>query len=197
VITTEDWHGRIGLARLEAARDLADTEDAVCGNFAADAFQSSWTDRLQVEGRPQKTSRRFADQHCTRHGERLQSGCQVRSLTDNPPLLCLAGAGQIADDDEPGADPDANLKLGSQAQLHRRDSFDQRQTGSDRSLAIVLVRLRIAEISQYSIAHIFGDKSLETRHCLGHTSEVRTDYNAKILRIEARGQRGRVDEVAE
>jgi hypothetical protein len=42
-----------------------------------------------------------------RLGESLQSGCEVRRLADDAALLRLFGADQIADDHEPGGDPDS------------------------------------------------------------------------------------------
>ena len=41
-------------------------------------------------------------------GKRLQAGGKVRRLADDPALLRLAGADQVADDDQPGRDADTN-----------------------------------------------------------------------------------------
>jgi hypothetical protein len=41
----------------------------------------------------------------------LQSGGEVGSLADDRLFLCRAFADQIADDDQPGRDPDARLQL--------------------------------------------------------------------------------------
>jgi hypothetical protein len=43
----------------------------------------------------------------------------------------------------------------------RADRFDERQPRPDRSLGIVLVRLRIAELDQHPIAHVLGHEAVE------------------------------------
>ena len=77
------------------------------------------------------------------------------------------------------------------------DRLDHRQPGAHRPLGIVLMRLRIAEIDQHPVAHVFGDKAVEAADRLGDGAVIGADQLAQILRVNARRERGRADEVAE
>jgi hypothetical protein len=59
------------------------------------------------------------------------------------------------------------------------------------------MRLRVAEIDQHPVAHVFGDKAGEPRRRNGDAAVVGADDLAQILRIEADRQRGRADQIAE
>jgi hypothetical protein len=59
------------------------------------------------------------------------------------------------------------------------------------------MRLRIAEINENAVAHVFGDKAVEMAHGIGGGAVIRGDDLAQILRIELRRQRGRADQIAE
>ena len=71
------------------------------------------------------------------------------------------------------------------------------QPRPDRPLGIVLMRLRVAEIDQHAVAHVFGDKAVELGDDFGDGAVIRGDDLAQILGIEPRRQRGRADQVAE
>jgi hypothetical protein len=55
--------------------------------------------------------------------------------------------------------------------------------------------LRIAEINQNAVTHIFGDEPVEAAHDLGDTFLIGGHNFAQVLRIHARGESGRTDEV--
>ena len=59
------------------------------------------------------------------------------------------------------------------------------------------MRLRIAEIDQHPVAHVFGDKAVEPGDHLGDGAVIGGDDLAQILGIEPRGERGRADQIAE
>jgi hypothetical protein len=59
------------------------------------------------------------------------------------------------------------------------------------------MRLGIAEIHQHAVAHILGDKTAKAADGVGDAAMVDTNDFAQILGIEARGQRGRADQIAE
>ena len=75
--------------------------------------------------------------------------------------------------------------------------LDDRQPGAHRPLGIVLMRLRIAEIDQHSIAHVLGDKAVEAADRIGDCAVVFPDQPAQILGVIPRRERGRADEIAE
>ena len=77
------------------------------------------------------------------------------------------------------------------------DRVDHRQRGADRPLGVILVRLGIAKIDQYAVAHILGDKTAKAANGVVDTAMVGADDLAQILGIEARGQWRRADQVAE
>jgi hypothetical protein len=59
------------------------------------------------------------------------------------------------------------------------------------------MRSGVAEIDQNTVAHIFGDKAIKSGDHLGNRTVIGADYLAQILRIEARGEFGRADQIAE
>ena len=149
----------------------------------------------EIEQPADLPARRFADDERVRRGKRLQPGGEVRGLADDPALLCGALAEQIADHGEPGGDAEPHPQI-----LPRRqsaDRLDHRQPGAHRPLGIVLMRLRIAEIDQHPVAHVFGDEAVEAADRLGDGAVVVPDQLAQILRVKPRRQRRRADQIAE
>jgi hypothetical protein len=126
----------------------------------------------------------------------LQACGEVGGLADHRLLLRRALADQIPDHDKPGGNADAGGKrfgsTGLQAR-HRRCYFEPRP---HRALGVVLVRLRIAEIGQYPVAHVFGDKIVIARDDTGNGVLIGADLLAQFLGVEPRRQRGRADEIA-
>ena len=126
----------------------------------------------------------------------LQPRREVRRLADDAALLRLARADQVADDDQPGRDADTGLQRqrGVLSAAHRRD---QLQPGPHRPLGVVLVGLRIAEIDEHAVAHVFGDEPAEAAHGLGDAFLIGRNDLAQVLGVHAGGERGRADEVGE
>ena len=142
-----------------------------------------------VEKIANQPPRAFCDQHRVRWRHFLETGCQVRRLADNPALLRLARADQIADDDEAGGDADPARQRGGIA-LQPADAVDQRQTGPYCLLGIMLMRLRIAEIGKDAVSHILGDIAPKPGDDLSHGGVISAEHLPQIFRIEARCQRG-------
>ncbi len=63
---------------------------------------------------------------------------------------------------------------------------DHREPGPDGTLGVVLMRLRIAEINQDTVAHVFGDKPREAADRVGDGAVIGADNLAQILGVEAR-----------
>ncbi len=127
----------------------------------------------------------------------LQARREVGGLADHRLLLRRALADQIADDDKPGGDADADgeplRSTGLQAR-HRRCYFQPRP---HRPLGVVLMRPRIAEIGQHPVAHEFGDKAVIARDDAGNGVLIGADLLAQFLGVEPRRQGRRADEIAE
>ena len=77
------------------------------------------------------------------------------------------------------------------------DRLDYRQPRPHRTLGIVLMCLRIAEIDQHPVAHIFGDKPIEAADRLGNGAVIVPDQLPQILRVMTGRECCRADQVAE
>ncbi len=70
---------------------------------------------------------------------------------------------EVADHDQPGrdADPHVQRRAGRGDELRRR--LDDGEPGLHGALGVMLVRLRIAEIGEHAVAHVFGDETAVSR----------------------------------
>ena len=130
---------------------------------------------------PDLPAGRFADHQRVRCRQGLQPSGKVRRLADDPALLRCALADQIADDGQPGGDAEPHTQIFARRQP--ADRFDHREGGAHRLLGIVLVRLRISEINQHAVAHVFGDKAVKAADRLGDSAVVVPDQLAQILGV--------------
>ena len=181
---------------FEAAGDAALAQHAPRRNEPGKALQLGRRNRFVFEDVAGEPPRRRIDDQGVRRGERLQTGGEIGRLADYIALLRLAGADQFAHHDQPGGKPDAHLMTAVGGEK-LRDRIDQRECAAYGIFSVVFVRLRIAEINKNTVAHIFGHVAAETGDDLGGASVIGGDDFAQILRIEAGGERGRADEVAE
>ena len=182
--------------RLEPARDGARTQHLPGRHRPGDALHLDGAEIAVLEEIADQPARARGDDDRVRLGQGLQPGGEVRRLTDDRLFLRRAFADQIADDHQPGGDPDARLELGG-FDIEATDSVDHAQPRPDRPLGIVLMRPRVAEINQNTVAHVFRDKAVEARDDLGDGAVIGGDDLAQILGIEPRRERGRADEIAE
>jgi len=138
---------------------------------------------------------RFADDQRVRRSQTLQPGGEVRRLADDAALLCGTLADQIANHGEPGGDAEPHTQLLPRGQS--ADRLDYRQPRPHRSLGIVFMRLRVAEIDQHPVAHVLGDKPVEAADRRGDDAVVVADQLAQILRVMTGRECRRADQVAE
>jgi hypothetical protein len=89
-------------------------------------------------------------------------------------LLRRPFADEVADDHQPGGDPDARFQLGG-FDIEATDSVDDTQPRPDCPLGIVLMRSRIAEINEDAVAHVFGDEAIEPGDDLRDGAVIRGD----------------------
>jgi hypothetical protein len=84
-----------------------------------------------------------------------------------------------------GSDPWLPI-LAARADLlaERRDRLGERERGAHRPLGIVLMRSRVAEIDENSVAHILGDKAIEAADHHRNVFVVLADHLAQVFRIE-------------
>ena len=74
---------------------------------------------------------------------------------------------------------------------------DQLQPRPHRPLGVVLMGLRIAEIHQHAVAHVFRHEPAEAAHGLGDAFLIGRNDLAQVLRVHAGGERRRADQVRE
>ena len=148
----------------------------------------------QPAGQPPRARR---DHHRAGLGQRLQPRREIRRLADHRLLLRRALANQIADDHQPGADPDPHLQRRPRRRVEPGHLLHELQRRAHRALGIVLVGPRIAEISQHPVAHVLGDKAAAAPDHLGNAAMIGADHRAQILRVEPCRQCRRADQVAE
>ena len=116
--------------------------------------------------------------------ECLQPRRQVWRVADDAALLRLAGADQVADDDQPSGNADASLQR--DRSLQRADRRDQLQPRSHGSLGVVLVGLGVAEVNQYAVTHILGNETSKAPHGLCNALLVGRNDLAEVFRVHAR-----------
>jgi hypothetical protein len=93
------------------------------------------------------------------------------------------------------ADPDGEPLLG--AGLEPSDRLHDPQPGPDGSVGVVFVGLRVAEVDEQPVAEVLGDVVVKAGDHLGAGGLVGAHHLAEFLRVEASGQGGRTDQVAE
>ena len=81
--------------------------------------------------------------------------------------------------------------------LERTDSTDQLQPRPHRLLGVVLMGLRIAEIDQHAVAHVFRHEAAEAANRLGDAFLIGRNDLAQVLGVHAGGERRRPDQVRE
>jgi hypothetical protein len=81
--------------------------------------------------------------------------------------------------------------------LELRGGGDDRESRPDRALGVVLMRERIAEISEYAVAHIFRDEAAVAFDQTRAASVIRGNDLAHVLGIVLLGKRRRTDKIAE
>jgi hypothetical protein len=79
--------------------------------------------------------------------------------------------------------PDAGLQWSGCLQC--TDRCDQLQPGAHRPLGIIFVRLRIAKVDQYAVAHVLRYESAEATHGLGNAFLIGRNDLAEVLRVHA------------
>ena len=74
---------------------------------------------------------------------------------------------------------------------------DQLQPGPHRSLGVVLMGLRIAEVHEHAVAHVLRHEPAEALHGLGDAFLVRGNDLAQVFRVHAGRECRRTDKVRE
>src|SRR5215472_16363129 len=177
---------------------LRDSLATVGGSFVrtAEALHLDSSEITVLEEIAHQPAGTRGDNDRVRFGQGLQPSGEIWRFTDDRLLLGRSCADQIADDHQSGGDAYARLGLDG-FDIEASHSIDDTQACSDRALGIVLMRMRVAQIDQYAVAHILGDKPVEGSDDIGNRAVKGGDDLAQILGIEPRRELGRAHEVAE
>ena len=166
-----------GVQRLEAVLDRAFTEDTPGRYWFGKALHLDCTEVLVLEETAGEAVRSLGDHHRVRLGESLQPGGEVRRFADHRPFLGGADPDEVADHDQPGRDSDTD----PQHLLRDHevpDSVHDGKTGPNSALSIVFVCRGIAEVHEYPVAHVLGEKTVKAANGLGNAVVIRADHVA-------------------
>jgi hypothetical protein len=108
----------------------------------------------------------------------LQPGRQVRRLADNAAFPRVPSADKVADHDQPAGNADPHRE--PLWKVESADCLNHRESGAYRPLRVVLMCLRIAEIDQHAVAHVFRDETLEPRDGAGNAVEPTRSQNITV-----------------
>jgi hypothetical protein len=173
--------------RLEAACHGTRPQHRPGADRIGDALDIPEPEVTHLEEIAEKFSRVFGDHQHVTFGDSLQTRRKVWRLADDAALLRASCVDQIADNDHAGGNANARLQRDARCQpCHRRD---QVQPGSYRSFGIVLMRLRIAKIDQYTVALILRYEAARSANVLGGAFMIDRNNLTQILRVQASGQR--------
>jgi len=177
---------------LEAAGDGSRTQNLPGRHRRSDAFDLDRAEIAVFEEITDQPACARGDHDRVWLGQVLQPGGEVWCLAHDRSLLRRAFPDQIADDHQPGGDPDARLQFDG-IDMEAADGVDSAQPRPYRPLGVVLMRLRVAEINQNAVAHIPGDEATGSGDDFGSGAVIRGDDLAHILGIQPRGECSRTD----
>ena len=155
-----DQRGQAGrVQRLEAAFRGTRPQRRPGPRRPGDALEVLRPEVLKLEQIAEQPARALGDDDHVRFGDRLQPRREIRRLADDAALLRLPRSDEVADDDQPGRDPDPHAQRRARRGDELRRRLDDREPGLHGALGVVFVRLRIAEIGEHAVAHVFGDEA--------------------------------------
>ena len=193
--STDQLRQAARVERLEAALYRTRPQRCPGPHRSGDALEVLGPEVLQLEQITEKFSCAFGDDHAVRLGDPLQTRRQVRRLADDAALLRLSSSDQVADDNEPRGNADAGLQGSIRLEVgYRRNQLQRR---ANRPLGVVFMGLRIAEIHQHAIAHVFRHEPAEAANGVGDAFLIGRNDLAQVLRVHARRKCRRADQVRE
>ncbi len=181
--------------RLEAALDRTCPQHRESCHRPGDPLELLWPEVPQLEEIAQQPAGGLGNDDRVRLGDALKACREVRRLADDTALLRFAGPDKVPDHHQAGGNPNPHL-YGLRSR-ERSNRIDQREAGPNGTLGVILMRLRIAEINQHAVAHIFRDEAPEAAHSIGDARLIGRNDLAQVLRVHACGERRRTNKVHE
>ena len=185
--------------RLEAAGRSGRFANPKDGDRLVDSSDRMRTEFLEHEQTLGQPTGPLADHDGSGLGHRLQPRRHIGRLADDCHRIAKLAGADVADHHHAGVDADPNADADpevGQLVVQSPDRLDDLETGPDRALGIVLVRFRIAEVNEDTVADVVADMAFETRDDFGAAFLITTHDFVQIFGIEPRRERGRADHVA-
>jgi hypothetical protein len=126
----------------------------------------------------------------------LEAGREVRRVLDHHLFLGRALADEIADDRQSSGDADTYFELDPRGRPDPRHCRDDVERRPHCPLRVILMRVRITEIDQHSIAHVFRHEAAVAINVPVDGSLEDRNYLTDVLRIHAGRKGGRFDDIA-
>ncbi len=182
---------------LEAGHGLGRPEHPARSNWSVDPFDASLVEKFEPKAVAKQSACRWADNDFAGACERLHPRSEIRRLADRCPSDDQFGSDDVADDDQTGGDPDPRRERSPVACTQRRDRCGAVDARPRCPLGVVLVRAWKSEVRQDAIAEVLSDRALVAFDGGAEGLLEVANRRAKILGVDARAQRGEVDEIRE
>ena len=200
LLAPDEGCGTPGPGCGKPALDIPRRQDAPGRHRLGEPLELRCPQILEVEVIAEHRARRRADDDLVRLRQCLQTRRQVRRLADDRGLRCRSFADLIADDHRSGgdADPHRELDPGRPADcgIQLRHRIDDVETRPHRSLGLVLMGARVAEIDEDAVAHVLRDKAVVMPDRRAAPALIRGDDIAQIFGVHPGGERRRSHQVA-
>src|SRR5262245_47610294 len=115
--------------RLESAFSVPFSEDTPGTHWFGKSFHRGQSELREFEQIAHEAPRPICNDHRAGFSEALQPRCQIRRLSCDAALLRFARANEIADNDQPGGDPNARMERFVLGCAELSDASNQRQAG--------------------------------------------------------------------
>src|SRR5258705_2281120 len=131
-----------------------------------------------------QAARVVCDDNRVPFGKTLKPCRKIRGLTNDRLFLGGALTEQITDDYEARGDTDTHLQRGRLARIELGHGFDQGEARAHRLFGVLLMSLRVPEISQHAVTEILGNKAAGPGDYLGTTAVIGAADVAPLPPIE-------------
>ena len=186
---------------LEAADRARGAQGAIHADGTRHPLQRLLPQRLGLEVALDQVARVRADDNRSRLGDRLKSCSDVRGLPDDVVLRARVAGAHLPHHHDPGVEPDPRLQRDveplAEVLVDRHELVDDSEAGVHCPLCIVLVRARVAEVGDHTVAEILRRVAVEAVDGTRAGVLVRAEDLAPVLGVERPGERRGLDEVAE
>ena len=182
------------------ALDIPRRQDAPGRHRLGEPLELIGPQILEGEVIAEHRARGGTDDDLVRLRQCLQTRRQVWRLADDRGFRCGSFADLVADDHRPGGDPDPHRELDPgrpvECGIQLRHRIDDIETRPHRTLGLVLMGARVAEIDQDAVAHVLRDKAVVMPDRRTAAALIRRDDIAQIFGVHPGRECGRSHQIA-